>query len=456
MESSVSEVRAGEISEGVRPTLVRGLPLLGSALPLLKNPHEFLKQAYRDYGDVFRFRAAHQEFVVLAGQEANRFVAGPGKDNFTVKGFWGEAFDYMDCPHGLVGVDGEIHRYQRKVMVPQFVHSAYRDKVGDLASPITDLISENARQKTLSVGPMFRQMISNQIGYNLQGHKTSYKKVEQMIYYFGSVMNVFGLRKWPKWMLKTPKVQIAKAIAKKHSKKTLALAEARTEQEKQENPHYLDAILPAMKAKPEWFSRGDMEMHALLPFVGALDTVASTMGFMLLRLLKDPTLKARIQHEVDTVFANGLPSVIDLRGMKDLNGLIKETMRLQPTAFGITRTAAKDFVFKGSEIKKGEGVLIFTTADHTNSTYFPGPERFDIERNSSERNEFKQPAFSPFGKGPHTCLGASLAEIMMPLNMGLLLHRVDIKPACDLKKVQVTCNPAPVLTNNFKVRMSLR
>ncbi len=416
-----------------RPPLVKGLPLLGSALPLMKDPHGFCQQAYQDYGDIFRFKAAHKEMIIMAGQDANRFVSGEGRKILGVEGFWGEAFEYLGCPHGLVGVDGEMHAFQRKLMTPIFQASAWTDKIPNLAEPITDLITSNTG-KVVTVGDVLRQMISNQIGYNLQGHKTSYKKVQQMIYYFGATMNVFVFGKWPKFFLYTPKFQVAKRVSRKNAIKTVEQAEKRTPAEIEENPQYLDVILPAMKERPDWFSEGDIGAHAMLPFIAALDTVASTMGFVLYRLLQDPALKKRIVSEVDHVFSTGLPNMKTLRGMKGLNGLVKETMRVQPTAFGITRTATSDFVFKGYKVHKGEDVIVFTTADHMNPDYFPNPEKFDIDRISSDRNEFRQPAFAPFGKGPHACLGASLSEIMMPLNIGLILYNLEFKAACDLDR----------------------
>ena len=96
---------------------------------------------------------------------------------------------------------------------------------------------------------------------------------------------------------------------------------------------------------------------------------------------------------------------------------------------------------------------MFTTADHVNPEYFPNPVVFDIERYRDPRNEHKQAAYAPFGKGPHNCLGASLAEIMLPLNLGLLLSRLDIKQACNLDKITLKFNPAPVLSENFRVEV---
>ncbi len=435
------------------PARVKGLPVVGSLVPLMKNPHAFVQSAYQTYGPVFRFRALHREYVVLAGVKANRFVAGEGKDCFGLEGFWGKAAEYMGCPHMMVAVDGEIHRHQRTAMAPLLGQNAFRHRLADLAAPVEAIIGRYQKPTEVDVGAVLRQVVSNQIGFTLQGHRSSYRTVQQMIYYFGGVMNVYGLRKWPAIMLKTPRFQYAKHVTRQHIRKTLAIANARSEQQKASQPLYLDAMLPLMRAKPEWYSKGDIAIHALLPFVAALDTVAATLGFALYRLLCEPELMARIVQEVNPMFAGRLPSLEELRAMDDLNGLVRETMRLQPTGFGITRTATQDFAFEGYRIKKGEDILVFTTADHRNGKYFPQPEQFDIERYRAPRNEHKQPAYAPFGKGPHNCLGASLAEIMLPLNLGLLLNRLSIEPACPLGAVKLTFNPAPVLSNRFRVRL---
>ncbi|MCG8672440.1 MAG: cytochrome P450 [Pseudomonadales bacterium] len=439
------------MQESIRPPMVSGLPLVGSLLPLLNNPHDFIQEAYHRYGPAFRFRAAHREYVVLAGVKANRFVSGEGKDLFGVDTFWGKAGEYMGCPHMMIAVDGDIHRYQRNAMMPLLSQTAFKNRIEDLAEPVELIIKEYRGVRSADIGAILRQLISNQIGFTLQGHMSSYRTVQQMIYYFGSVMNVYGLRKWPAAMLRTPRFQYAKYVTHQHVRKTLEIAEARTEDQKQDRPLYLDAMLPIMRAKPDWYCEGDIAVHALLPFVAALDTVASTMGFILYRLLTNPTLAEHIQKEVDLYFGNSLPSLKQLREMDDLNGLIKETMRIQPTGFGITRSAKTDFEFEGFKIRQGAEILVFTTADHRNPEYFHNPELFDIQRYRAPRNEHKQVAYAPFGKGPHSCLGASLSEIMMPLNLGLLLNKLVIKPASELSKVKLRFNPAPVLSDNFKV-----
>lgn len=436
-----------------RPPLISGLPFLGNVVSLLENPHGFVQDAYEKYGPVFRFRALHREYIVLAGIHANRFVSGDGKHLFGVGSFWGQAGEYMGCPHMMVAVDGEIHRHQRNLMMPLLNQNRFKDRVDELALPVEAILKRFATLREVDAGGVLRQIVSNQISSALLGERHPYKTVQLMIYYFGSVMSVYGLRKWPAAMLKTPRFLYAQYITRQLVKQTLARSDARTPEEKAQRPTYLDALVPALRNKPEWYSEGDIAVHALLPFVAALDTVASTMGFVLYRLLSEPQLMMRIQREVDRVFCRRIPSIVELRELDDLNGVIKETLRLQPTGFGITRTATQDFEFEGYGIHKGEDILVFTTADHLNPKYFPNPNAFDIERYRMPRNEHKQSAYAPFGKGPHNCLGASLAEIMMPLNLGLLLNRLHIHTACDLGKVKLRFNPAPVLSNNFRVSM---
>src|SRR3546814_13329134 len=78
------------------------------------------------------------------------------------------------------------------------------------------------------------------------------------------------------------------------------------------------------------------------------------------------------------------------------------------------RTATKDFVFEGHQIYEGEMIYVGTSVPHFMHEYWPQPEKFDIDRYAKPRAEHMQPGvYSPYGRGPHTCLGKSLAEIQI-------------------------------------------
>lgn len=101
--------------------------------------------------------------------------------------------------------------------------------------------------------------------------------------------------------------------------------------------------------------------------------------------------------------------------------------------------------------------MIFSVANHFKAEYFPEPEKFDIERYREPRNENKQGAiYAPFGRGPHTCVAAGLAELQLMVNTVILLREFDLAPAVDLSKVHVEFLPGPFMTRNFKVRFRRR
>ena len=95
-----------------------------------------------------------------------------------------------------------------------------------------------------------------------------------------------------------------------------------------------------------------------------------------------------------------------LKKLPALNGAIMETMRLYPIAVAQMRTANKDFVFEGHQIHEGEMIYVGTSVPHFMEEYWPKANTFDIDRYQKPRAEHLQPGvYSPYGRGPHTCLG---------------------------------------------------
>jgi cytochrome P450 len=62
-------------------------------------------------------------------------------------------------------------------------------------------------------------------------------------------------------------------------------------------------------------------------------------------------------------------------------------------------------------------------------------------------------AYSPYGRGPHTCLGKSLAEVQMAISMARLFYRLDMSlEPLDYTLVTKTA-PTPGPSNDFKVKV---
>ena len=57
-----------------------GPPLVGSLVPMVRDPVRFLVDSYRECGPVFRLNVLGRRFVVLAGVDANQFVTRNERD----------------------------------------------------------------------------------------------------------------------------------------------------------------------------------------------------------------------------------------------------------------------------------------------------------------------------------------------------------------------------------------
>jgi hypothetical protein len=72
--------------------VVPGPPLLGSLLPMARDPARFFAACYRKYGPVFRINIFGNGYKVLAGPEAAHFMGTrEGKDSLRSKEFWSPA-----------------------------------------------------------------------------------------------------------------------------------------------------------------------------------------------------------------------------------------------------------------------------------------------------------------------------------------------------------------------------
>jgi cytochrome P450 len=82
---------------------------------------------------------------------------------------------------------------------------------------------------------------------------------------------------------------------------------------------------------------------------------------------------------------------------------VEEILRLDSPVQLTVRKALNDVELAGSQIKRGDVVLLYLAAANRDPSVFPDPHRFDIER----PNAGKHLAFSG---GRHFCLGAALAR----------------------------------------------
>jgi cytochrome P450 len=298
-------------------------------------------------------------------------------------------------------------------------------------------------------------MVTDQLGTILTG-AAPLEYVEDIRITILTILNVLVTRQRPRFLLLNPRYKRAKkrviGLAMKMKAEYLANPNVRSE----ENRNLIDDIMQANRERPDIMPDQNLRLHLVAPYVAGLDTVANTTAAITYTVLKHPDVLARIHKEVDALFAEGnIDEAGLLKRIPVLNGAIMETMRLYPIAVAQMRCANKDFVFEGCQFNEGELMYIATCVPHFQEKYYPEPYKFDVDRYEKPRAEHRQSgAYSVYGRGPHTCLGKSLAEVQIALSMARIFHRLDLSLETPNYKLKTKTAPTPGPAMSYKLKVN--
>ena len=153
-------------------------------------------------------------------------------------------------------------------------------------------------------------------------------------------------------------------------------------------------------------------------------TTSGTAAWTLIELLRHPEFCARVVAELDSLYADGRDvSYQALREIPELEGAIKEALRLHPPLILLMRKVVYDFHYKGWTVPAGKLVAVSPAISNRLPECFPEPERYDPDRYAAGREEDARLfAWIPFGAGRHRCVGAAFAMMQLKAIFSTLLR----------------------------------
>jgi cytochrome P450 len=109
-----------------------------------------------------------------------------------------------------------------------------------------------------------------------------------------------------------------------------------------------------------------------------------------------------------------------------IDQVMRETMRLYPPAYRISRTVIETCKLGGTEVKAGAEVAIPQWAVHRSPRYYEDPDSFKPERWTADFTE-SLPAFAyfPFGGGPRTCIGNNFGMVENRFVVSRILRKFE-------------------------------
>lgn len=418
---------------------VPGLPILGNALGMAGDLQAYLDGLYKKHGPICALRAPGRRLVVMGGREAIDFLLEHSQTHVRSNRPFADFCDAMEIDRSIIAMDGRDHIKLRRRTWAGYA----RMNVGDNLPRITDIARRAALSwpagQPFSVYPAMQAIAIPQLGAVATGlAPTEY--IGDLTYWFDSlVIAMRGDR--PKFMrdyrLRKVRPRIRELLGQ-----ALDLHDPRRRQGCPRD--LIDEFLALHRRDPQFLPETDLIASVIAPYIQALDPVAGTLGFALLRLLAEPRHAETLQREADDAFAAGLADAGEIRGLEITYAFLAEIMRCHTVSPVLLRTACNSFEFEGHWVPAGTELWMAPAVVHNDPDYYPNPERFEPERHLPPRLESQRKgAFVPFGIGPHSCLGDALSRDQTAVTLATLLHCAEFErhPAGD-KRLRLTSYPS--------------
>lgn len=182
------------------------------------------------------------------------------------------------------------------------------------------------------------------------------------------------------------------------------------------------------------------------------ETTANALTWAWHELMQTPEISSRLHAEVDAV-AGDSP---DLATMPYSRMVFEETLRFRPPVPINGRFAVGADELGGYEVAPGAVALLIVNNVHRHPDFWEKPDEFDPEHFSPEAKERRDRyAWSPFGAGPHLCIGNNFALLEGTLLLAMMARHFTFEPMVDLPRhpaLAVTLKPRGGLPVKVKRR----
>ncbi|EIT73160.1 cytochrome P450 [Aspergillus oryzae 100-8] len=195
------------------------------------------------------------------------------------------------------------------------------------------------------------------------------------------------------------------------------------------------------------------------------ETTSGLLSFAFYNMLKNPQAYQKAQEEVDRVIGRRRITVEDLQKLPYITAVMRETLRLTPTAPAIavgphpTKNHEDPVTLGNGKYVLGKDepcALLLGKIQRDPKVYGPDAEEFKPERMLDEHfNKLPKHAWKPFGNGMRACIGRPFAWQEALLVIAMLLQNFNFQmddPSYNIQlKQTLTIKP-----NHFYMRAALR
>jgi cytochrome P450 len=388
----------------------------GATYRMMGEPLAFMRESIGKYGHVYKVRTILDSYVAMLGPDALEFVLQSQKTVFSSEQGWKPNLEKL-FPGAVMMMDAPGHRVHRKLMAEAFKPPALAGYMPGVVAAITEAVDGWRREDGVDLYSGVKQLflgISLHTFFGVTGGDDIVWLSRDMQALTAAVVfpakRVLPFSKF--WYVLQGRKRVARFIKRLINEKR-----------KSADASMLSRFCHART--DEAFVYGDLDIvnHMLFMIMASHDTTTSLATSLTLLLASNPAWADQVADEASAVDINDTAALVRL---PMLDQVFRETMRLLPPVPAIPRVAVQDIAYGKVIIPKGARVAVYPFYNHRDARYWANPDAFDPTRFARKEDAQHKYLFTPFGTGPHTCLGLVFAECVVKTFTAIMLrHRIS-------------------------------
>ncbi|MER7007256.1 cytochrome P450 [Dactylosporangium sp. NPDC000555] len=389
-----------------------------------------LTSAAAKYGDAAWLPVGHKALYCFNHPDHARRVLADNAANYR-KGI-GLVHARRALGDGLLTSEGELWRKQRKVIQPAFQSrriAAQAEAVAQEAAKFVARLRSHAGAGPVNVVTELTQLTLGVLGRTLLD--TDLGAFDDLGESFAAVQDqamfeLASLSAVPMWIPLPHQLRFRRA--RKHLQRVVDQLAAASRGGTGGRDDVLSRLVVSAGQEPDpGTGRMRLRDELVTLLLAGHETTASTLGWMLHLLDRNPAAWERLHAEAVEVLGDGLPAYEDLHRLRFASMVVEETMRLYPPVWLLPRQAIDADEVGGYHVPAGADVLVSPYVLHRDARFWPEPDRFDPQRFDPDRQTGRpRYAYIPFGAGPRFCVGNHLGMMEAVFVTALLARDVRL------------------------------
>lgn len=411
------------------PLAPNAWPLLGHALPLLRDPLAFI-MSLSGYREMVRVRLGPSSAVMICDPDLTRQVFL--NDRTFDKG--GPIYDRIRevIGDGLSTCAYPLHRRQRRLCQPSF-HPARLAGYGAVFARAArakaaswrdgDVLDVTQEMMTLTTRATMETMFSGALSAETMRRSLADTAV---------IVSAFFRRMMTPALLRRIPTRQKRRYDAARTRLTATIAEiiADRRADPTDRADLLSTLVAAVDEESgdgrKQLNDAELADEALTFFLGGMETTAITLAWALHLLATNPDVQHRLKAETDRVLAGGELDPAHLPSLGLASRVVTETLRLYPPAWMMTRVVREDAELGGVRFKGGSTIVLSPYLLHRRPDLYDDPERFDPDRWLDGQPD--RATYIPFGAGARKCIGDQFALAEAILALTAIVDRWKLSP----------------------------